>query len=408
MQISFSILFSIAIILTTQSCLIDSIAGSSSRMPEEMESGLSKEASAFLDKVYEGIVPEQLVDYHTHIVGINEEKTGAYVNKNMLKWWHIKDYIRFLVYKSSLKIDSLDNADEEVIQRLALLIRSNRRHGKHYILAFDKHYNKDGTVNESKTEFYVPNEYIYNLSQKNPDIFLPAISIHPYRKDALDELDKWGKKGVKLLKWLPNAQGMNPSDPDLEPFYKKMVQYKISLLTHAGEEKAVDAEEDQKLGNPLLLRFPLDLGVKVIVAHCASLGTNEDLDNKDRNQVDNYELFLRLMDTKKYEGLLFGETSAQAQFNRLSKPIEAIIKRQDLHKRLVNGSDYPLPAVNIVIRTGKLVSLGLITDDERKYLNEIYEFNPLVFDFAVKRAIRLKENNLKLSDSVFMKNPGLK
>ena len=114
------------------------------------------------------------------------------------------------------------------------------------------------------------------------------------------------------------------------------------------------------------------------------------------------------MDTKKYEGLLFGETSAQAQFNRLSKPIEAIIKRQDLHKRLVNGSDYPLPAVNIVIRTGKLVSLGLITDDERKYLNEIYEFNPLVFDFAVKRAIRLKENNLKLSDSVFMKNPGLK
>ena len=43
MQISFSILFSIAIILTTQSCLIDSIAGSSGRTPEEMESGLSKE-----------------------------------------------------------------------------------------------------------------------------------------------------------------------------------------------------------------------------------------------------------------------------------------------------------------------------------------------------------------------------
>ena len=389
------------------SCLIDFLAGASSKNPEDIGTGMSKGALALLDKAYEGISPENLVDYHTHIVGINQDKTGSYVNQRMLQWWHIKEYLRFRVYKSSLKIRDLDNADEEIVQRLVSLIRSNKRHGKHYILAFDKHYNKDGSVNQDKTEFYTPNEYIFRLSEEYPDIFLPAISVHPYRKDALDELDKWGKKGVRLLKWLPNAQGMDPSDPSIKPFYQKMIQYKMALLTHAGEEKAVDAEEDQKFGNPLLLRAPLDLGLKVIVAHCASLGTNEDLDRADRKQTENFELFLRLMDEKKYVGLLFGETSAQVQFNRLIKPLEAVLKRKDLHSRLMNGSDYPLPAVNIIIRTGKLASLGLITDEERNYLNEIYDYNPLLFDFVVKRTIRLKDQNQKFGDSVFMKNAGL-
>ena len=54
-------------------------------------------------------------------------------------------------------------------------------------------------------------------------------------------------------------------------FTKKMKELDLILLSHGGEEKAVEADEDQKLGNPLLLRRALDHGVKVIVAHCAGL-----------------------------------------------------------------------------------------------------------------------------------------
>ena len=36
--------------------------------------------------------------------------------------------------------------------------------------------------------------------------------------------------------------------------------------------------------------FKRNHGVKVIVAHCARLGTNEDLDSKDRQQRDNFDL----------------------------------------------------------------------------------------------------------------------
>jgi len=65
--------------------------------------------------------------------------------------------------------------------------------------------------------------------------------------------------------------GIDPSDERCDNFYQKMKELDLILLSHGGEEKAVETEEDQRLGNPLLLRRALDHGVKVIVAHCAGL-----------------------------------------------------------------------------------------------------------------------------------------
>jgi len=141
----------------------------------------------------------------------------------------------------------------------------------------------------------------------------------------------------------------------------------------------------------------------VIVAHCAGLGTNEDLDSKDRRQRDNFELFLRLMDEKRYEGLVFGEISAMTQFNRIGK-LQTLFAREDLHERLVNGSDYPLPAVNLLIRTRPLVKQGYLTSGEGESLREIYDYNPLLFDFVLKRTLKHPK---PLPASVFMTNPAL-
>ena len=116
---------------------------------------------------------------------------------------------------------------------------------------------------------------------------------------------------------------------------------------------------------------------------------------------------MRLMNEKRYEGLVFGEISAMTQFNRIGKPLTTILERADLHERLVNGSDYPLPAVNVLIRTKPLVKGGYIEPDERNSLNEIYDYNPLLFDFVLKRTLRLPGTNKRLPGAIFMTNSGL-
>jgi predicted TIM-barrel fold metal-dependent hydrolase len=388
-------------------CLIHFIAGAFKHRPEEMRSGLSSRAADLIKRSFEDIDQSRLVDYHTHVAGLGKGDTGVMINPNLGSWKHPAGYLRFKVYLSAAAVSDVELADSQMIERLVRLVTSIEHHGKYRLLAFDKNYNRDGTANLAKTEFYVPNEYVFSLVTQHPDLFEPVISVNPYRADALTELERGAKLGARVVKWLPNAMGIDPSDERCDPFYQKMKGLNLVLLSHGGEEKAVEAEEDQKLGNPLLLRRALDAGVKVVVAHCAGLGDNEDLDDKNRRRAPNFDLFLRLMGEKRYEGLLFADISAMTQFNRSGVPLQTIMAREDLHARLVNGSDYPLPAINVLIRTRSLVKQGYITTDERSSLNEIYHYNPLLFDFALKRTLKLPNTARRLPASIFMANAAL-
>jgi predicted TIM-barrel fold metal-dependent hydrolase len=388
-------------------CLFHYIGGASSRRPDELNEGLSTPAADLMKRAFDDIDPQRLVDYHTHVGGVGAGGTGNLVNPAMRSRRRPLKYLKFLVYLNASGIKDIENADREFVLRLADQVRHIEDHGKYRLLAFDKNYNSDGTVNAEKTEFYTSNEHVFNLAAEFHDLFIPTMSVHPYRADAIEELERWAGRGGKVVKWLPNAMGINPSDPRCDPFYRRMTELGVVLLSHTGEEKAVEAEEDQRLGNPLHLRRPLDHGVKVIAAHCAGLGENPDLDRPDRRLVPNFRLFMRLMEEKRYEGLLFGDISAMTQQNRIGVPLTTILERTDLHARLVNGSDYPLPAINIVISTRALARAGYITRAERTCLNEIYDYNPLLFDFVLKRTMKLPGTGQRLPASLFMTNPAL-
>lgn len=291
------------------------------------------------------------------------------------------------------------------MERLVRLIENIPKHGKYTLLAFDKFYEPDGTVNLEKTQFYIPNDYVFRLSRQYPDLFLPAISVHPYRHDAVETLEKWGKRGVRFVKWLPNSMGIDPSHERAQRFYETMKAYQMVLLTHTGKEQAV-AAPTPAFGNPLLLKRPLELGLRVVMLHSATLGECRDLENLPQT-VPCFDLFLRMMEKAAYEQTLLGEISALTQANRPLEYLKILIQRQDLHSRLINGSDYPLPAVNFIIRTQIFVKAGLLTKQQKEGLNEIYQFNPLLYDFVLKRTLTLPQTGEKLSPSIFMSNPRL-
>ena len=237
------------------------------------------------------------------------------------------------------------------------------------------------------------------------------------------ELNRWAAKGVRYVKWLPNAQGIDASDDFLDEFYETIICNDMVLITHVGEEKAVEAEGSQELGNPLRFRKPLDMGVKIIIAHSAGMGINDDLDQPGDNveQRSSFELFLRLMQDEKYVGQLFGEISAMVLTNRKKKirfrmkneegqeeeieevPLIHLMRLLDergpaLTERFVNGSDYPLPAINALIHTRDFAKQGSIRDRERALLTEIYRRNPLEFDYVLKRTLRLPRDNRPAED----------
>lgn len=394
----------LSVLLFLNGCLqVDKICGSSGKYPEKFFSEASPQARALVEKAWLDIEGKSAYDFHVHVLG--DEKDGCFVNPANKSIWNTTNYLRMTAFLSAAQVKDKNTVGKYYIPRLVKLARNMGRPMRFYLLAFDKYHDQEGNVIWGKTDFYVPNSFVVKLSRSYPDIFAPIISVHPCRKDAITELEKWAAQGVRMVKWLPNVQGINPADESLAPFYKTMKKLNMVLMTHAGEEYALDSHGQQYLGNPLLLRKPLDIGVKVIIAHCASAGKNYDLDDPQKPKVHNFDLFLRLMEEEKYKGLLFADISGITQFNRMDVALSALLKREDLHPRMVNGSDYPLPAINIFIHTDKLARKGYITREEQKALQEIYDYNPLLFDFVLKRIVRLPDTEQRFSSALFHNNP---
>jgi len=192
----------------------------------------------------------------------------------------------------------------------------------------DAPYKKDGELDEEALEVWVPNRFVGERVAEFENLEFGA-SVHPYRRDALDELE-WSKaNGAVLIKWLPNIQGIDPSDEALEPYYRKLVELDLPLLTHTGDEDSF-SRTDNALGDPKRLELPLKLGVRVIAAHVASSGTNEGQCNVER-----------LLGMMPEYPTLVADISTLTQFNR-KRYLPKVLGDKRLDGRLLYGTDHPL------------------------------------------------------------------
>lgn len=344
---------------------------------------------------------EYINDNHAHLCGVGKGD-GCFVNPLFHTLTHPKKYAHYKVFESACGVSKYDECvkSKQYIERVKTLIFDirNINPSKNVVpyqmtlLALDYWYDEDGTKREDKTAISCSNEYVMSTCATNPEYFKPCISIHPYRKDALETLDKYAKIGVKVIKWLPNSMNIDVSSDKLIPFYDAIKNNDMKLLVHVGHEHSVDCGYiENKFGNPLLLRKPLSEGVKIVAAHCASEGTNIDFESEGLKYVDNFDLFMRLANDSKYDGKLFADVSAMIGFKRLGKPVDTILLNNKLQNKLLFGSDYPVPCINMVVNVSMLEKYEYITSEESAILREIYQYNPLLFNLITFRSLKKKD-----------------
>jgi len=264
-----------------------------------------------------------LVDVHTHLIGVRESN-GCYVADEMRGNLLFK-YLEFELGLTDVDPENLDAAYRE---RMVRWIDESELDFAG-VLALDGIYDEAGELDREATSVLVSNDYCLEVC-RDSDKLLPICSVNPDRADAIEELERVVHEGAAAIKLLPNSQGIDLAHPDHQPFWQRMAELGIPLLTHTSFEHTIPVVE-QEYGEPERLRAPLDEGVTVIAAHCASSGVAHLTEH-----LDDWMEMLRTYPN------LFGDISAMASMARFPY-IHRVLDDELARERVALGSDFPIP-----------------------------------------------------------------
>jgi mannonate dehydratase len=352
-----------------------------------------------VDAAWSGLDPADVWDMHAHLLGIGDAGSGAWAHPSGDSPLHPVHYLQRRAFLDAACADGSASVDRRYVDRLVHVVSELPRGARAVVLAFDRCHAQSGEPVPERTALHVPNEYAATVSRAHADRIEWGASVHPYRPDAIDALGWCARNGASLVKWIPSAQGIDPASPRCDRFYAALAQLDLPLLSHAGRERAIEGANEPALGNPLRLRRAIDAGVRVIVAHCATMGESHDLDAGPNGPMrPAFHLFARLMEDASRRDRTFGDLSAVTQAAR-AWALPHLIERTEWHDRLLNGSDYPLPGLMPLYSTGALAGAGLLDIDAVPVLTEIRRYNPVLYDFVLKRSLRWRGR--RFGDVVF-------
>jgi predicted TIM-barrel fold metal-dependent hydrolase len=234
-------------------------------------------------------------------------------------------------------------------------------------LAFDAVYTEAGERNDPATHLYVTNDYAAELARRHPRLLFGA-SIHPYRPDAVAELERCVAAGAVLVKWLPLVQGMDPASEKCFPFYDALAHHRVPLLCHTGGELSLPQEFPQ-YASPELLVPALERGVTVIAAHCGTRSHPFD--------TDHLPTFCRL--AKEHEHL-YGDTAALNVPTR-SYALPVLLADEAVRRKVVHGSDWPIPSL-ATFKAGLFTALKLLATEGNWIRRDVLVKRAAGFDAA--------------------------
>ncbi len=305
------------------------------------------------------------VDMHVHIVGTGAGGTGCWLKADSC---FRRLEARCFLWAIGMAPDALrGDFDRLYVEHLLARLRESSL-GATVILAQEQVYDAQGRLIEGAGLFHVPNDYVLRLGREHAE-FLPAVSIHPARPDALEELERCLVGGAVMMKILPNVQNIDCSDRRYTKFWERMAGAELPLLSHTGSEMTLPVV-NAEFANPRRLELPLQIGVTVVAAHCAT-----------RNALWDANWFLDFVAmTRRYPNL-YGDNSAFCVINnRIRGSTVPETLTEPLASRIVHGSDWPVPVSGLWPRLRGYVDAGTYRRWQRHP-------NLLERDYQLKRAM---------------------
>jgi mannonate dehydratase len=236
---------------------------------------------------WDGLDPAQVWDCHAHLVGTGDSGSGIVVNPQMESLLNPGQYARRLFFMNAgCAHDSPGNVDRSYVERMHNLLDGmgpgevlGRRSGMKLMLyAFDRAHDENGEPDWEHSAFYVPDGYARDVAKAHPEYFEWVASIHPYAPRRSTGLQRRKRRGRARVKWLPASMGIDPASPKCDAFYAELKELNLPLIPTPASSARWSGREVQEYGNPLRLRRALDAGVRVVIAHCASMGQDRDID----------------------------------------------------------------------------------------------------------------------------------
>ncbi len=225
---------------------------------------------------------------------------------------------------------------------------------RYVLLAFDWYHDDAGhrpglpeRDDQFGSDIYTSNSLVRALCRAHPERFLFGASVHPYRKDAPELVREVFAAGASLLKWIPLHQNIDIADPRTVAVLRTCAALELPLLVHYGEEFTLATQHPEHRPLSALLhvlsRLPRRERPKVIVAHLATpvsaLGAWEHTD-----------ALVAVLRDGALDGRLYADISALTTLGKFPY-VAKFAREQDLHPRLLFGSDFPVPVCVPLLRS---------------------------------------------------------
>lgn len=218
---------------------------------------------------------------------------------------------------------------------------------RYVLLAFDWYHRHDGTrpqspqrASELGGDIYTSNSLVRDACRRRPDRYLFGASIHPYRRHATQCVREVFAAGACLLKWLPLHQNIDIRDERTIAVLRCCAEIGLPILVHYNEEFTLRTQHPEWLEIAPLLEVLARLRREgrmptTIVAHVATPVA-------PWGRRASYHRLMKALREDFADAPLFADVSALTSWGKI-RFLRQLVREQDLHGKLLFGSDFPVP-----------------------------------------------------------------